>query len=81
MREVAEELGNTPAVARGSYVDPRVVAGYQQGLTIAAAAHRAKRARRADAAQQILEKATRMLVRRIAKDANTSSSQILAKAA
>lgn len=67
MREVAEELGNTPAVARGSYVDPRVVAGYQQGLTIAAAAHRAKRARRADAAQQVLEKATRMLVRRIAR--------------
>jgi DNA topoisomerase IB len=25
MREVAEELGNTPAVARASYVDPRIV--------------------------------------------------------
>ena len=31
MREVAEELGNTPAVARGSYVDPRVVTGYDKG--------------------------------------------------
>ncbi|MGH3967897.1 MAG: DNA topoisomerase IB, partial [Mycobacterium sp.] len=29
MKEVAEELGNTPAVARGSYVDPRVVTGYE----------------------------------------------------
>ena len=37
MKEVAEELGNTPAVARGSYVDPRVVAGYESELTIAAA--------------------------------------------
>ena len=35
MREVAEALGNTAAVARGSYIDPRVVAGYEQGLTIA----------------------------------------------
>ncbi len=31
MKEVAEELGNTPAVARGSDADPRVVAGYEQG--------------------------------------------------
>ena len=36
MKEVAEELGNTPAVARGSYVDPRVVEGYESGLTIEA---------------------------------------------
>jgi DNA topoisomerase I len=81
MREVAEELGNTPAVARGSYVDPRVVVGYQQGLTIAAAAQRAKRARRANVAQQILEKATRVLVRRIAKDDGLSGAQPLAKTA
>jgi DNA topoisomerase-1 len=81
MREVAAELGNTPAVARGSYVDPRVVVGYQQGLTIAAAAQRAKRVRRADVAQQILEKATRLLVRRIAKDAGASGAALLAKTA
>ena len=36
MKEVAEELGNTPAVARASYVDPRVVEGYESGLTIEA---------------------------------------------
>lgn len=31
MREVAAELGNTPAVARASYVDPRVVDLYHDG--------------------------------------------------
>ncbi|GAA1609133.1 DNA topoisomerase IB [Actinoplanes couchii] len=31
MREAATLLGNTPAVARGSYVDPRVVEAYEQG--------------------------------------------------
>jgi len=31
MREVAEELGNTPTIARTSYVDPRVVDLYHAG--------------------------------------------------
>ncbi|HVW44488.1 MAG TPA: DNA topoisomerase IB [Amycolatopsis sp.] len=35
MREVAEELGNTPAIAKRSYVDPRVVQAYAEGVTIA----------------------------------------------
>ena len=74
MREVAEELGNTPAVARGSYVDPRVVTGYEQGMTIATAARRAERARRPDAALEILEKATRMLIRRVAKSDSASGT-------
>jgi len=81
MPKVAEELGNTPAVARGSYVDPRVVTGYQQGLTIAAAARRARRARRPGTAQQILEKATRMLIRRVAKGDSVSGRSALAKTA
>ncbi|MDP3892129.1 DNA topoisomerase IB [Nocardioides sp.] len=34
MKEVADFLGNTPAVARGSYVDPRVVDSYLSGSTI-----------------------------------------------
>lgn len=34
MREVAAELGNTPAVARASYVDPRVIDRYAAGDTI-----------------------------------------------
>jgi DNA topoisomerase I len=81
MREVAEELGNTPAVARGSYVDPRVVIGYEQGLTIAAAARRAQRTRRPELAQEILEKATRMLIRRVAKGDSASGLPVLAKSA
>jgi DNA topoisomerase I len=67
MKEVAEALGNTPAVARGSYVDPRVVAGYEQGLTIAAAVRRADKTRDPAAAQAVLEKATRTLINRVAK--------------
>jgi DNA topoisomerase I len=81
MREVAEGLGNTPAVARGSYVDPRVVRGYEQGETIAAAVRRAERTRRPQAAQEILEKATRMLIRRIAKGNSLSGLSDLAKSA
>jgi DNA topoisomerase IB len=34
-REVAEYLGNTPAVCRKSYVDPNVVELFEQGRTIA----------------------------------------------
>jgi DNA topoisomerase IB len=67
MKEVSEGLGNTPAVARASYVDPRLVAGYEQGLTIAAAARRADSTRAPADAQAILEKATRTLINRVAK--------------
>jgi DNA topoisomerase I len=81
MKEVAEELGNTPAVARGSYVDPRVVSGYEQGVTIAAGARRAERARRPDAAKEIMEKATRILVHRIAKGRSITESSALSKTA
>jgi hypothetical protein len=34
--EVAAYLGNTPAVARASYIDPRVIRHYENGRTIAA---------------------------------------------
>jgi DNA topoisomerase-1 len=34
-RDVAEVLGNTPAVARSSYIDPRVFACYLTGWTLA----------------------------------------------
>jgi DNA topoisomerase IB len=36
IEEVAEILGNTPAVCRASYVDPRVIKRYKRGQTIAA---------------------------------------------
>ena len=35
VQEVAGYLGNTPAVARASYIDPRVIELYQEGTTIA----------------------------------------------
>jgi len=35
LEEVSEHLGNTPAVAKASYVDPRVVEQYEHGHTIA----------------------------------------------
>jgi DNA topoisomerase I len=34
IKEVAHYLGNTPAVARSSYIDPRVFERYEDGLTI-----------------------------------------------
>ncbi|BDZ40750.1 DNA topoisomerase [Paraoerskovia sediminicola] len=34
VRDVAEELGNTPAVARASYIDPRLVDLWERGTTI-----------------------------------------------
>jgi DNA topoisomerase IB len=35
VKEVAAYLGNTPAVARSSYIDPRVFELYEAGVTIA----------------------------------------------
>lgn len=34
VQEVAHYLGNTPAVCRASYIDPRVIDLYEQGLTV-----------------------------------------------
>ena len=63
MKEVAEFLGNTPALARSSYVDPRVVDAYEQGRTIERATRRTLRhhrrapggAERADARELLRE--------------------------
>ena len=37
MQEVAHYLGNTPAVCRTSYIDPRVFDRFRDGLTIGGA--------------------------------------------
>ncbi len=34
VKEVADQLGNTPAVCRSSYIDPRIIDLYDSGLTI-----------------------------------------------
>ena len=67
MKAVAEELGNTPAVTRGSYVDPRVVRAYEDRVTIAPALRRAERERSAATRQQIIERATVRMITRIDK--------------
>jgi DNA topoisomerase-1 len=67
MKEVSSGLGNTPAVARASYVDPRVVRGYEQGMTIATAAKRAARVQDPAEKQAIVERATRTLIHRVGK--------------
>ncbi|MEX0428074.1 DNA topoisomerase IB [Nocardioides sp. DS6] len=61
MREVAEFLGNTPTMARTSYVDPRVVSAYEEGRTIADATRR--RFDTVDERQAALERATLRLIR------------------
>jgi DNA topoisomerase-1 len=35
VKEVAEELGNTPAVCRSSYIHPAVLKAYEKGVTLA----------------------------------------------
>ncbi len=35
VKEVAEKMGNTPAVCRASYIDPRVLDLYDNGVTVA----------------------------------------------
>jgi DNA topoisomerase I len=42
-QEVAEYLGNTPAVARSAYVDPRLIDMYDAGATVQKALERAAR--------------------------------------
>jgi DNA topoisomerase I len=58
--EVADFLGNSAAIARSSYVDPRVVDLYEDGVTIAAAVRR--RHRDPDARQAALERAVRRML-------------------
>ena len=61
MKEVASFLGNTPTLARSSYVDPRVVEAYEEGRTIAATTRRTYDT--PDARQAALERATLRLLK------------------
>ncbi|WP_309647341.1 DNA topoisomerase IB [Nocardioides sp.] len=61
MKEVSEFLGNTPTLARSSYVDPRVVEAYEEGRTIRATTRRTYET--TDARQAALERATLRLIR------------------
>lgn len=61
MKEVAEFLGNSPALARSSYVDPRVVDLYEEGRTIRPAVLR--QVSSPDERQAVLERAVLRLLR------------------
>ena len=61
MKEVAAFLGNTPALARSSYVDPRVIDAYEEGRTIQRATRRSYET--TDERQAALERATLRLLK------------------
>ncbi|MCA2206813.1 DNA topoisomerase IB [Nocardia rosealba] len=64
--EVAAALGNTPAVARASYIDPRVGESYADGVTISRALDRAARVGTDSERRAIVERAVLRLLRRAA---------------
>ncbi|GAA4683487.1 DNA topoisomerase IB [Nocardioides nanhaiensis] len=64
MKEVSSFLGNTPTLARSSYVDPRVIEAYERGLTIQGTTRRTYDNR--DERQAALERATLKLIKKVA---------------
>ncbi len=56
-KAVSEQLGNTPAVCKASYVDPRVVDRYEHGETVGPALQEAAGADNDRDAQRVLEAA------------------------
>ena len=60
MKEVSSFLGNTPALAKSAYVDPRVIEAYEEGRTIEKATSR--RYDNPDVRQAALERATLKLL-------------------
>ncbi len=60
MKEVGEFLGNSPTIARSSYVDPRVIDLYEDGVTIKSVPSR--RLKDPDARQAAMEKAVLRLL-------------------
>jgi len=62
VREVADYLGNTPALARSAYVDPRVIDAFEEGRTIRAAVRRSHTG--PEERQAALERATLRLLAR-----------------
>jgi DNA topoisomerase IB len=56
-KQVSEQLGNTPAVCKASYVDPRVVDKFEHGETVAPVLREAEQAEADRDAQKVLEAA------------------------
>jgi DNA topoisomerase IB len=65
-RAVADHLGNTPTVARQSYVDPRVCATFERGRTVERAVRRAARdAASPEQSRTMIESAVIRLLREV----------------
>jgi DNA topoisomerase IB len=64
MVDVSRYLGNTPAVARGSYVDPRVIDAFEQGETIEPTLRRlgSTRRRQPEPSRDVIERAVLRLL-------------------
>jgi len=62
IKEVADYLGNTPAVCRSSYVDPRLIDRFEAGETIAAALNRVRGKRDPRKIQSVIEAAVLRLL-------------------
>ena len=60
VEEVSAYLGNTPTIARKSYIDPRVIDQYEAGVTVAGTL--AKKYRDDTARQAAIEKAVGRLI-------------------
>jgi DNA topoisomerase IB len=63
VKDVAESLGNTPAVCRASYIDPRVFDRYRSGWTIAGVLEQLGAGRDDPGAQSEIEAAVIDLIR------------------
>lgn len=62
VKKVAEQLGNTPTVCRGSYVHPKVLKSYEAGITLDEFTPRkARRTKRIENDYELEEKALRKL--------------------
>jgi DNA topoisomerase IB len=61
-KQVSEQLGNTPAVCRASYVDPRVVDKFEHGETVAPVLREADEAEADRDSQKVLEAAVCQLL-------------------
>jgi DNA topoisomerase IB len=61
-KRVSEQLGNTPAVCKASYVDPRVVDRFENGETVGHALRAAEKAEADRDTQKVLERAVCQLL-------------------
>ncbi len=83
VKEVSEYLGNTPAVCRSSYIDPRVLDLYDDGVTVASSLERlgAEADFGQPATHGMVEAAVLRLLRRPAKASSRRRPTSPAKAA